>query len=186
MTADTAIGTKGIQRAGGIVDVVRVVYLFCRNVCRGSGAAPVIAAVAFLDLEFMRPHPGTEVGAVGAGGMIEQAAVLFLIFLLSPGAGAPFAQDLEMVVAVFARADDAAHVFAGDTNDLLPILWYYGKDAVRVMVETNGLLAGPAALAIRFGRQPAIPTREVLAVEEAGPCRRVARAAKGGAGQQQQ
>src|SRR6185437_4586776 len=179
MTADTAIGTKGIQRAGGIVDVVRVVYLFCRNVCRGSGAAPVIAAVAFLDLEFMRPHPGTEVGAVGAGGMIEQAAVLFLIFLLSPAAGAPFEQDLQMVVAIFARADDAAHVFAGDTNDLLPILRYYGKDVVRVMIEADGLIAEPAAVAVRRRRQPAIPTRKVLAVEKTGPCRGVARAAKG-------
>src|SRR5258706_6387210 len=70
------------KRRHGSVFIIKITPRRIRgdgNIENTAGHTPIIAAIALLDLEFLRPHPVSVIGTVRTNGKVEQAAVAFAV-----------------------------------------------------------------------------------------------------------
>jgi hypothetical protein len=101
MTPHSIIHRKGIQSVRpGSYSYPLSSFLHGRNIRHSAGTTPVFADIPFLHLELMRPQPGAPIGAIRADGMIQQTAVLFLMFFSAPLQYSPPKHQLKMIVGI--------------------------------------------------------------------------------------
>lgn len=155
VAAGAGIGAERIELALPVIDIVCILF-YGGDVGRGAGATPVVAGVGLFHLEFLAAHPGAAIGSVGSDGMIEQAAVLLLSFFRAPGEGAPFEEQLEVIVPVFLFGGDATGDLAGDADAFLVVFGCDGE-----------YLLGRGIQADAF--EIDVPIVQVLPIEEGGP-----------------